>query len=260
MSRRSGPPSTSADPDAAEGGAGRPRLHGRRRGRPLRPRRRDLIATGLPRLRVPLDAPGPLDPASLFPFAPKAFRLEIGFGAGEHLAHQAKANPEVGFIGCEPFVNGVAALLARVQADTLDNVRVLDDDARLLFGRFPDGAFERVTILFPDPWPKTRHHRRRFIQDASLDEIARILKDGGELRFASDHKDYARWTLWRALRHPAFAWAARRPVDWRVRPADSIPTRYEEKALKRGETCVYLVFQRVRRGRGGLSVPAPGGI
>ncbi len=259
MSPRSGPPSTSASPDAA-GDAGGPRLYGRRRGRKLRPRRQDLIETGLPRLRVPLETPGPLDPGTWFPRAPRALRLEVGFGAGEHLAHQAKTNPDVGFIGCEPFVNGVAALLARVAADKLANVRVLDDDARLLFGRFPDAAFERVTVLFPDPWPKTRHHRRRFIQDRSLDEIARILKDGGELRVATDHKDYARWTLWRALRHPAFAWAARGPGDWRTRPADSIPTRYEEKALKRGETCVYLVFQRVRRGPGDLSGPARGGI
>ncbi len=209
---------------------------------------------------MPVETPGLLDPAGWFPFAPRALRLEIGFGAGEHLAHQAAASPEIGFIGCEPFINGVAALLARVQADRLANIRVLDDDARLLFGRFPDAAFERVTILFPDPWPKARHHRRRFIQDESLDEIARILQDGGELRFASDHKDYARWTLLHGLRHPAFAWTARGPGDWRARPEDSRPTRYEEKALKRGETCVYLVFQRVRRGSGGLSAPARGGI
>ena len=270
MSRRSVPPSTSDNLPPAGGGAGnfaaaagdagRPRLYGRRQGRKLRPHRQGLIETRLPEARLALEPPGTIDPARLFPFTPRAIRLEVGFGAGEHLAHQAKNNPDVGFIGCEPFVNGVAALLARVAADNLANVRVLDDDARLLFGRFPDASFERVTVLFPDPWPKTRHHRRRFIQTESLDEIARMLIDGGELRFATDHKEYARWTLALALRHPAFAWKAQGPRAWRVRPADSIQTRYEEKALKRGETCVYLAFQRVPRGAGGLSGPPSGGI
>ncbi|MBM3565669.1 MAG: tRNA (guanosine(46)-N7)-methyltransferase TrmB, partial [Alphaproteobacteria bacterium] len=189
-----------------------------------------------------------MDPATLFSFRPRAFRLEVGFGAGEHLAAQARDNPDVGFVGCEPFVNGVAALLGHIESARLENIRIHGDDARLLFGRFPDASFERVTVLFPDPWPKTRHHRRRFIQTESLDEIARILKDGGELRFATDHKDYARWTLFHALGHPAFSWTARRAQDWRTRPVDSQPTRYEEKALKRGESCIYLVFQRVPRG------------
>ncbi len=192
-----------------------------------------------------MDDAGPLDPATLFPFAPREIRLEIGFGAGEHLAHQAAAEPGVGFIGCEVFVNGVAALLARVKADDLRNVRVFDDDARRLFGRLPEACLERIVAYFPDPWPKTRHHRRRLIQPASLDEFARVLKKGGELRFASDHMEYARWTLGRLLGHPAFAWAARRPQDWRERPDDSPETRYAAKARRQGARCVYLVFQRV---------------
>jgi tRNA (guanine-N7-)-methyltransferase len=218
----------------------------------LRAGRRALAETLLPRLRVPLGVPGPLDPAALFPFEPREIRLEIGFGAGEHLADQAKANPAVGFIGCEAFVNGVAALLARVKAENLGNVRVFDDDVRLLYGRLPEASLDRVVALFPDPWPKTRHHRRRLIQRHSLDEFARVLKDGGELHFATDHMEYARWTLLRCLGHPAFAWAARGPQDWRARPVDSPETRYETKARVRGRACVYLVFRRLPRTAEGL--------
>ncbi len=228
------------------------RLHGRRRGRRLRAGRRELAENLLPRVRVSLDVPGSIDPSALFPFKPREVRLEIGFGAGEHLAHQAKADPAVGFIGCEVFVNGIAALLARVKADNLGNVRVLDDDIRLLFGRLPEASLDRVVALFPDPWPKIRHHRRRLIQQESLDEFARVLKGGGELRFATDHMEYARWTLQRCLGHPAFAWAARRARDWRERPEDQPETRYEAKARRSGARCVYLVFQRVPRPGEGL--------
>jgi tRNA (guanine-N7-)-methyltransferase len=236
------------------------RLYGRRRGRRLREGRRALTETLLPVLRVPLGVPGTLDPAALFPFEPREIRLEIGFGAGEHLVHQAKAEPTVGFIGCEVFVNGVAALLARVKADNLGNVRILDDDARLLFKRLPEASLDRIVALFPDPWPKTRHHRRRLIQRESLDAFARLLKDGGEFRFATDHMEYARWTLVRCLRHPAFAWAARGPQDWRGRPQDSPQTRYETKARARGRACVYLVFRRVPRIGEGLPRPLAGDI
>lgn len=254
MSPRFVPASVSSD-DA------RPRLYGRRRGRKLRPGRLGLTETLLPELRVPLDKPEDLiEPAALFPFKPREIRLEIGFGAGEHLAHQAKANPDIGFIGCEAFINGVAALLAQIKADNLDNVRILDDDARLLFGRLPEGSLDRIVALFADPWPKTRHRRRRLIQRQSLDEFARILKGGGELRFATDHMEYARWALFQALGHPAFAWAARRPGDWRERPGDSPETRYEAKALAKGRRCVYLVFQRLSREAEGLPRPLPGDI
>lgn len=253
MFPRSARPSESADES-------RPRFYGRRRGRRLRPGRRELGESLLPALRVPLDGSDPLDPAALFPFAPREIRLEIGFGAGEHLAHQAGAEPDVGFIGCEVFVNGVAALLARVKTDNLANVRVLDDDARRLFGRLPAASLDRVVAYFPDPWPKTRHHRRRLIQPASLDEFARILKPGGELRFATDHMEYARWTLARLLAHPAFAWTARGPGDWRERPTDSPETRYAARARRLGGRCVYLVFRRVGRSEGGLPRPAPGDI
>jgi tRNA (guanine-N7-)-methyltransferase len=211
-------------------------------------------------LRVPLDGAGPIDPAALFPFAPRVVRLEIGFGAGEHLAHQAKAEPDIGFIGCEAFVNGVAALLARIEADRLANVRVLDDDARRLFGRLPAASLDRVVAYFPDPWPKTRHHRRRLIQRESLDEFARVLKAGGELRLATDHMEYARWMLARVLGHPAFAWTARGPRDWRERPQDSPETRYAAKARAARAPCVYLVFRRIGPGAGDLPRPVPGDI
>lgn len=257
MSRCSAPPSASADGGGADG---RLRLYGRRRGRRLRAGRRALTETLLPALRVPLGVPGTLDPAALFPFGPREIRLEIGFGAGEHLVHQAKAEPAAGFIGCEVFVNGVAALLAKVKAENLGNVRVLDDDVRILFGRLPEASLDRVVALFPDPWPKTRHHRRRLIQQESLDEFARVLKGGGELRFATDHMEYARWTLRACLGHPAFAWTARGPRDWRTRPEDSPPTRYEAKARARGHACVYLVFRRVPRPGEGLPRPSAGDI
>ena len=253
MSPRFVPASVSSDDT-------RPRLYGRRRGRRLRAGRLGLTENLLPRLRVPLATAGALDPAALFPFTPREIRLEIGFGAGEHLAHQAKANPDIGFIGCEAFVNGVAALLARVRAENLGNVRVLDDDVRLLFGRLPEASLDRVVALFPDPWPKTRHHRRRLIQPETLDEFARVLKGGGELHFATDHMEYARWTLFQALGHPAFAWGAGSPRDWRERPGDSPETRYEAKAHRHGRACVYLVFQRVPRLGEGLPRPSAGDI
>lgn len=269
MSPRFVPPSEPPDETRPDRGASsnargvkpaRLRLHGRRRGRRLRAGRQGLTATLLPELRVPLALPGPLDPAALFPFKPREVRLEIGFGAGEHLAHQAKADPDIGFVGCEVFVNGIAALLARVKAENLGNVRILDDDVRLLLGRLPEASLDRVVALFSDPWPKTRHHRRRLIQQDSLDEFARVLKDGGEFRFATDDMGYARWTLLRCLGHPAFAWAARGPQDWRARPQDQPQTRYEAKARARGRACVYLVFQRVPREAEGLPRPPSGDI
>jgi tRNA (guanine-N7-)-methyltransferase len=169
--------------------------------------------------------------------------LEIGFGSGEHLAHQARLNPDVGFIGCEPFVNGVAALLAAVASESLTNIRIFDEDARLLLPQLADASIGRVFLMFPDPWPKTRHHKRRFIQPATLDALARIMAPGGELRFASDDPGYVRWALWHVLRHPAFAWTAQGAADWRTRWADGVETRYEAKRLA-GRTPSYLTFVR----------------
>ncbi|MCB2100906.1 MAG: tRNA (guanosine(46)-N7)-methyltransferase TrmB [Rhodobacterales bacterium] len=227
------------------------RSYGRRHGKPLRANRQALVDDLLPRLRVDpsAHAPGTLDPRALFDARPRRVWLEIGFGGGEHLAAQAAAHPDVGLIGCEPFMNGVAALLARVDEGGLTaNLRLLDDDARRLLAALAPASLDRVFILFPDPWPKTRHHKRRLINPATLDALARVLADGAELRFASDHKAYMSWALERLTAHPAFAWTARRAADWRARPADGMATRYEEKALARGETCTYLTFRRRPRG------------
>ena len=172
--------------------------------------------------------------------------MEIGFGGGEHLAAQAQAHPGVGIIGCEPFLNGVAKLLSLLDEHKSQNVRIYADDARDIFPDVADGALDRVFILFPDPWPKVKHHKRRLIQTPLLDDLARMLKDGGEFRFASDHMGYVRWVLGFALKHPDFEWMAEGPRDWRDPPDDWTRTRYEQKALA-GDTMVYLRFRRKPR-------------
>ena len=221
--------------------------HGRRHGHKLRPRRRALIETLLPKLAVECPEGGGLDAAALFDSGKedkKELWLEIGFGAGEHLAAQAQAHPDVGFIGCEPFVNGIATLLGLIEDRNLGNIRIYPDDARLLFSHLPEAGFERVFILFPDPWPKTRHHKRRLISPETLDQLARVMKDGGTLHFASDHMEYVRWTLDHVTRHPAFRWTASSAADWR-RPRPGTPvTRYEKKATDRGLKPAYLTFCR----------------
>ncbi|PIW29389.1 MAG: tRNA (guanosine(46)-N7)-methyltransferase TrmB [Rhodospirillales bacterium CG15_BIG_FIL_POST_REV_8_21_14_020_66_15] len=222
------------------GGSG-PRFYGRRRGKKLRPGRQALIDDLLPRLCVP--AEGPVDPAGLFDPVAADVWLEIGFGAGEHLAAQAAARSDIGFIGCEPFVNGVAALLAQIAGQGLENVRILDDDARLLLPRLTDASIGRVYLLYSDPWPKKRHRNRRFVQRETLDDLARVLKPGGLFRFATDHMEHARWALRLAANHPDFKWTASGPRDWRRRWADGFATRYEEKGLA-GPDRVYLEFRR----------------
>jgi len=186
---------------------------------------------------------GPIDLHLMFPEAQR-FALEVGFGGGEHLAEQARRHPDTGFIGCEPFENGVAKLLTQVQASGLRNVRVVPDDARDILVRLPDASLSFVFVLFPDPWPKLRHHKRRFIQTRALDQIHRLLKPGGELRIATDHTDYGQWALMHLMRDNRFEWAATRAADWRVRPDDWVATRYEQKALKAGRSCIYLRFFR----------------
>ena len=171
--------------------------------------------------------------------------LEIGCGAGEHLVAHALARPDVGFLACEPYVTGVAALLARLRDHRLeDRVRVHTEDARPLIGRLGSASIDRLFLLFPDPWPKRRHHRRRFIQQETVDQMVRILKPDGALLFASDHMDYVRWTLSIAAGHSGLRWCAEDADDWRSPPGDWPGTRYERKALARGSRCVYLRFQR----------------
>jgi tRNA (guanine-N7-)-methyltransferase len=225
--------------------AGRLPVFGRRHGRPLRPGRRALLDNRLAGIAVELPAGDQLlDPARLFADAVADVWLEIGFGAGEHLAGRALAHPEVGFIGCEPYANGVAALLARIAALKLERVRIFADDGRLLLSRLAANSLGRAFVLFGDPWPKRRHRRRRFIQPETLDQFARVLRPGGELLFASDNMDYVRCTLAMASAHPALAWCVDGPRDWREPPAGWVATRYQSKALSRGASCVYLRFRR----------------
>jgi tRNA (guanine-N7-)-methyltransferase len=214
----------------------------------LRPGQRDLLADLLPELRIDLPETGELDPRLLFPRPITDLWLEIGFGAGEHLATQAAAHPEVGFLGAEVFENGVVKLLAAVRQRGLDNVRVLVDDARLLLAALPERSLGRVFILFPDPWPKQRHHKRRMVSSATLDALARLMRDGAELRLATDDVGYLRWMLELAPVHPAFEWCARGPQDWQQRPDDWPATRYERKAILAGrQPCFLRLVRRPRQ-------------
>ncbi len=222
------------------------RVYGRRRGRRLRVGRARLLAELLPRLEIP-EAPEPVDPAALFDDPIDGLWLEIGFGAGEHMVAQAAAHPTTGMIGCEPFINGVARALVDIDSRTLRNVRLFPGDARMLLPRLPDASVDRVFLLFPDPWPKRRHRDRRFVNQAPLDELSRVMRDHGILRIASDEMGYIRWTLRWLQGHRAFAWTARRPSDWRERPADWPPTRYEAKARAQGRIPAFLEFRRLPR-------------
>jgi tRNA (guanine-N7-)-methyltransferase len=219
---------------------------GRRKGKPLRPGQAERIEQLLPRLRVPLPAlPAFLDPGTLFPTRPAEIWLESGFGGGEHLAHQARSHPEVGFIGIEPFLNGVAKLLGVVAEESLTNVRIWDEDATQFLPALAPGTIDRIYLLYPDPWPKRRQRKRRFVSDENLAALARVMRQGAELRFATDIDDYAGWALARVLRSPDFAWDAVQPRDWREPWADWPSTRYEQKARREGRGSAYLTFRRV---------------
>jgi tRNA (guanine-N7-)-methyltransferase len=220
-----------------------PQIYGRRQDKPLTTRQAQLMAMVLPRVAAPDPEAGPMDPAKIFPQADELW-LEVGFGGGEHLAWQAGRHPNIGFIGAEPFVNGVAKLTAAIDAERLDNIRIHFGDARPLIEALPDGCLQRLFVLHPDPWPKKRHHKRRMISPWFFSEAARLLAPGGQLRVASDIADYIRWTLMHAQAAPAFEWAAARPADWRDRPADWPQTRYEAKALREGRRPTYLIFHR----------------
>ena len=233
--------------DAQDEAGTRLLLYGRRRGRALRPGQRRLVAEVLPRLRFELPARGALDPRALFGFPVEAIWLELGFGGGEHLAAQAAAHPAIGMIGAEVYENGVAKLLREIERHGLRNVRVYADDARALVSALSSSSIARAFILFPDPWPKGRHKKRRIVSRQFLDDLARAMEEGGELRLATDDMDYARAMLECALDHPSFRWLAERACDWRARTADWPPTRYEEKALARGRKPIYLRFARCVR-------------
>ena len=226
----------------------KPDWHGRRHGKKLRPGHKELVEKRLPALRVTAQSPDP-DFAATMAETPTHVWLEIGFGGGEHLAAQARAHPDIGFIGAEPFVNGVAKLLSAIDGEDLKNIRICDDDARPLLDAMAEKSVDRAFVLFSDPWPKRRQNKRRFIVKENLDRLARVMKDGAQLRFASDHMDFVSWSLQRLIAHPCFSWQARTAGDWRTPPQDWQPTRYEEKALARGERPAYLLFTRLPRNR-----------
>lgn len=220
------------------------RSYGRRHGRKFSPRQERLLAEHLPRMSIDIGGPPPTPATRLFSAPVQDVWLEIGFGGGEHLVWQAERNPDVGLIGCEPFLDGVVKVIDAAQARRLENMRLYPDDARPLLRWLPEKSIGRVFILFPDPWPKARHHKRRLVSPQLLNLLAALMKPGAELRIATDIGDYARTVLLAARDVPEFEWLANRPADWRDRPGDWPQTRYEQKALAAGRRATYLRFRR----------------
>lgn len=217
---------------------------GRRKGHRLRSHQAGLIETLLPRLALDLKAAPPKELASLFPIPVDDIRLEIGFGGGEYLMAQAETRPRTGFIGCEPFINGMAKALAAIDARALANIRLHLGDALPVLDWLPSASVAGIDLVYPDPWPKRRHWKRRFVQEQTIADIARVLRQGGEFRFVSDIPDYAAWTLARLLRSPDFTWTAQRADDWRRPWPGFVGTRYEAKAVREGRAPCHLVFRR----------------
>jgi tRNA (guanine-N7-)-methyltransferase len=219
------------------------RLHGRRKGKRLRAHQAGLLETLLPVLT--LDPTQPIaDAAALFAEKPGAIWLEIGFGGGEHLIAEACAHQDQGFIGCEPFENGLAKAVSLAEAHGLANLRLYCGDAGVVIDALPDSALQGAYLLYPDPWPKRRHRKRRFLSDEMLVSLARVMRPCAELRFATDIDDNAGWTLARVLRSPDFIWRAATAADWREPWPEWSGTRYEAKALAAGRTPAYLTFVR----------------
>lgn len=222
--------------------------YGRRKGKPLTTARQGVADRLLPQLKI--DAPpagGVLDPRTLFSNSVTETWLEVGFGGGEHLAGHAEHNPNVGIIGAEVFINGVASLTRHIEQKSLKNVRIFNDDVRFLLPALPDQCLSRVFVMFPDPWPKARHAKRRFISPENLNTLARLMRDGTELRVASDHPVYIHWALEQLTQHPAFQWQVDGPEDWLTPPPDHVTTRYQLKAQKEGRTSHFLRFFRKSR-------------
>jgi tRNA (guanine-N7-)-methyltransferase len=217
------------------------RLYGRRAGHKLRVGQAGLVERLLPAIAVPRDVP--LDAQVLFGDA-RPLELEIGFGRGEHLAGQARMRPDHGFIGCEPFLDGVVGLLMHVEEQGLSNVRIHMDDALEVIERLPDASLARAYLLHPDPWPKTRHAKRRFMNQGPIDLLAAKLKPGAEFRFGTDHPVYCRWAMMVMGQSPEFEWLAQRPENFLVRPDDWPETRYEAKARRIGHEVWYFRYRR----------------
>lgn len=220
-------------------------FYGRRKAKPLKPAQQALYESLLPELLIDVSRPAPAGLAGLFGSTVNDYRLEIGFGGGEHLVHEASLNPDTGFFGVEPFVNGMGKALSLIHELGLTNIRLFHEDGARLLDWLPAASLSRVNLLYPDPWPKKRHWKRRFVSAENLDRIAQVLKPGGEFRFASDIAHYVNWTLLGCGRSPAFEWTAQRPSDWNE-PWDGWPgTRYEAKAVREGRIPAYLIFRRL---------------
>ncbi len=217
------------------------RWFGRRIGARFSQKDQYLLQHVLPQFELELPFGNKLDTNTLFNGKP--VWLEVGFGGGEHLFEQAKKNPDTCFIGCEPFLTGVASLLKKIHAENIQNIRIWADDARLLMNALPQASIDKAFVLFADPWPKRKHQRRRFINEENLDALSLVLKNNAQLVFASDHTDYIPWAVGQILHHPNFTWLAQKPNDWRAAPLDHVSTRYQQKAEKKGDTCRYIIAQ-----------------
>lgn len=217
---------------------------GRRHGKPLRNHQKNLFEDLLPRLKIDVEKSAPQDLCTLFEAKVDAVRLEIGFGGGEHLHHETGRYPQTGFIGVEPFVNGMAKMLVALDGEPRSNLRLYDEDATAVLDWLPDASLSGIDLFYPDPWHKRRHWKRRFVSDANLDRFARVLKPGAKFRFASDIEHYVNWTLQHCRRHPAFDWQAEGPSDWNDAYEGWPGTRYEAKAFREGRRAAYLTFIR----------------
>jgi tRNA (guanine-N7-)-methyltransferase len=245
-------PAHSSDDDetgAGEAAHGRGSFFGRRKGHRLRSHQADLIQNLLPRLTFDIGGQAPATLGALFDPPVEDVRLEIGFGGGEHLIAEAQTFPNTGFIGCEPYVNGMAKILAQIEARNIGNIRLIAGDAAELLAWAPPRSLARVDLIHPDPWPKRRHWKRRFVQDATVAGLGRVLKASGEFRFVSDIDDYCAWTLSHLMRAPQFVWTAERAEDWLTPWANYTMTRYGRKAEREGRHAAYLVFRRTAGAR-----------
>ena len=244
-------PDDTAPPDSASDDLSLAHAHGsffgRRKGHRLRAHQADLIAHLLPRLALDIAQPAPGDLSTLFEPKVGAVRLEIGFGGGEHLIAEALAHPQIGFIGCEPYVNGMAKILVQIETHHVTNVRLFAGDAAELVAWVPTRSLARIDLIHPDPWPKRRHWKRRFVQDATVAAMARILVDDGEFRFVTDIDSYCGWTLAHLMRADDFTWTAERADDWRKPWPGYTMTRYGAKAAREGRKATYLIFKRGKR-------------
>jgi len=240
-------PSRNRDDTSDDGGKAHAQgsFFGRRKGHKLRSHQADLIENLLPHLALDITSPAPGDLTELFDDGITDVRLEIGFGGGEHLIAEARVFPQTGLVGCEPYVNGMAKILTQIEAHNIGNIRLFAGDAAELLVWAPSQSMRRIDLIHPDPLPKRRHWKRRFVQDSTVAAMARILKADGEFRFVSDIDDYCAWTLSHLLRSPDFFWIAERASDWQAPWPDYTMTRYGAKAEREGRKATYLRFRRI---------------